>query len=194
MPAYLTPEARDGARRRRRALRLRPLSRPRAGARRTRRGMPPTIARRARAPRRRCATPREGARVARGLGRRSRRVRHGGGGLRGDRERRRRPGARSTSRSCRASPRCWRSRRGSARRSATISARISLSDNLKPWELIERRLDAAAGGGLRHRALQSDLARAALAARQGLRRCCAASAGRDAGDFRPRGRPAGRDA
>ena len=42
---------------------------------------------------------------------------------------------------------------------------LSLSDNLKPWELIERRLDAAAERGLCDRALQSRIARAAVAAR-----------------------------
>ena len=68
-------------------------------------------------------------------------------GLRGDRGRAGRAGDGSSRRSCRGSPRCWRWRRGSARRSATISARISLSDNLKPWELIEARLDAAAAAG-----------------------------------------------
>ena len=82
------------------------------------------------------------------VGRRSRRVRHGGRGAARQidsgaaglaRARRRR--------SCRASPRCSRSRPAPARRSGTISARISLSDNLKPWELIERRLDAAASAG-----------------------------------------------
>ena len=54
-----------------------------------------------------------------------------------------RPGARSRSRSSPASPRCSPPRRARARRSAAISARISLSDNLKPWEVVEARLAAA---------------------------------------------------
>ena len=32
---------------------------------------------------------------------------------------------------------------------------ISLSDRLTPWDMIEKRLDAAAGGGFRHRPVQS---------------------------------------
>ena len=59
----------------------------------------------------------------------------------------RKHGVRSMSRSCRGSPRCSRSRRGLAPRWVTISVRCRLSDNLKPWELVERRLDAAAGAG-----------------------------------------------
>ena len=106
----------------------------------------------------------------------------------------REPGARSTSRSCPASPRCWRSPRASARRSGTISARISLSDNLKPWELIERRLDAAAGAGFVI-ALYNPISRARPwqlgAAFERLRQHLPAV---DAGDLRPRGRPARRAA
>jgi len=68
------------------------------------------------------------------------------------------PGARSMSPSCPASPRCWPWRRGSARRSVT-TLRLSLSDNLKAVELIERRLDAAPRR-LRVRALQSGVSRA----------------------------------
>ena len=75
----------SGARRRRCALRLRPLSRPRACARRPDPPSPPTTARKARAPPRRLRHAAEGAQRRRGLGRRSRRVRHGGGGVRGDR-------------------------------------------------------------------------------------------------------------
>ena len=59
---WLTPEAAGRARRRRRALRLRPLSRPRSGARTARPATPPTIARSARAPRPRSATPRRARR------------------------------------------------------------------------------------------------------------------------------------
>ena len=65
---------------------------------------------------------------------------------------------------------------------------LSLSDNLKPWELIERRLDAAAARRLRHRALQSGLAGAAVAARRRLRAPAPAPAALDAGRLRPRGR------
>ena len=70
---------------------------------------------------------------------------------------------------------------------------ISLSDNLKPWELIERRLDAAAGAGFvialynpvsRARPWQLGKAFALLAP---------PSAGRHAGHLRPRGRAAGRE-
>ncbi len=43
---------------------------------------------------------------------------------------------------------------------------ISLSDNLKPWELILQRLDAAAGAGFVVALVQSRLARAAVAARR----------------------------
>ena len=65
----------------------------------------------------------EGRLVGRRLRRRSRRVRDGGGGDGGDRARARRLGARWRCRSCRGSARCRRRRRGSARRSAAISAR-----------------------------------------------------------------------
>ena len=53
---------------------------------------------------------------------------------------------------------------------------ISLSDNLKPWDVIELRLIGRGGRRLRHRALQSDQQGAALAARPRLRlparACC----------------------
>ena len=81
------------------------------------------------------------------LRRRSRRVRHGGGGLRGRSKQGRKAGARSMSPSCPASRRCLRSRRGSARRSATISARCRCPTISSPGTLVERRLDAAAGAG-----------------------------------------------
>ena len=67
---------------------------------------------------------------------------------------------------------------------------ISLSDNLKPWELIERRLDAAADAGFRPRPLQSHLPRASLATRRGFRSAAAAVAGAHAGRVRSRSRPA----
>ena len=54
------------------------------------------------------------------------------------------PGAISTSGCCPASARCSPPPLGSARRSAMISAPSILSDNLKPWELVERRLRLAA--------------------------------------------------
>ena len=64
---------------------------------------------------------------------------------------------------------------------------LSLSDNLKPWELIERRLDAAAAAGFVialynpvSRARPWQLAKAFALARP-------PSAGRDPRHFRPRG-------
>ena len=70
---------------------------------------------------------------------------------------------------------------------------ISLSDNLKPWELIERRLDAAASAGFVialynpvSRARPGQLAKA-------LKLLVASFAGRHAGDFRPRRGPARRE-
>jgi precorrin-6B methylase 1 len=64
---------------------------------------------------------------------------------------------------------------------------ISLSDNLKPWALVERRLGRGRGR-LRDGALQPDQPRAALAARRGLRHPARAPAGGDARDLRPRDR------
>src|SRR5262249_27984820 len=58
-----------------------------------------------------------------------------------------RPGVASTWRSCPASRRCWRV---AARVGAPLGhdfCALSLSDNLKPWPVIERRLDAAAQAG-----------------------------------------------
>ena len=53
---------------------------------------------------------------------------------------------------------------------------LSLSDNLKPWEVVEARLRAAAGAGFVLGALQSGEPGAAVAARAGVRgaaaRCC----------------------
>ena len=82
-----------------------------------------------------------------------------------------------------------RGRRGSARRSAHDFCAISLSDNLKPWDLVARRLSAACRGRFRHRALQSRLEGAAAAASSTLSRCCASRRPRDGGRFRARGRP-----
>ena len=59
----------------------------------------------------------------------------------------RRPGARSMLLLFPASPRCSRSRRESARRSATISARCRCRIISSHGTLIERRLDAAASAG-----------------------------------------------
>ena len=165
------------------------LSRPRAGARRARRAMPPTTARkraRAAAALRHAA---QGARVAIVSG--------------GD------PGvfamAAAVCEEIEAGPASWRALDVAIVPGITamlaVAARIgaplghdfcalSLSDNLKPWELIERRLDAAARRGLRDRALQSGLARAAVAARRRLRSAAPAAAAVDAGRLRPRGRAA----
>ena len=74
---------------------------------------------------------------------------------------------------------------------------ISLSDNLKPWEIIEKRLRIRRLGSrslrrFRHRALQSDFSKARpWQLGRGLRppaRACRAAA--DAGDLRPRRQPA----
>ena len=95
---------------------------------------------------RRARPRRRGRRRGVGLGRRSRDFRDGGGLDRGGRGRASRRGARSTSRFCRASARCRRRRRGSARRSGHDFCAISLSDNLKPWDVVARRLSCAAEG------------------------------------------------
>ena len=55
---------------------------------------------------------------------------------------------------------------------------VSLSDQLKPWEVVERRLDAAGAADLVARALQPRVAHAARAARRAPSRCCAAIARR----------------
>ena len=81
------------------------------------------------------------------LGRRSRRVRHGGRGAARRSRAGRRPGARSTSPIV---PGITAMLAVAARVGAPLGhdfCAISLSDNLKPWELIERRLDAAAAAG-----------------------------------------------
>ncbi len=121
-PHHLTPEAEVALRDAASALRLWPLSRPRGGARRPK---PPCLRQsRGRRARRERAPPRRARRACRRrLRRRSGRVRHGGGDLRSRSSKVRQAGARSMSRSFPASPRCLRWRRGSARRSATISVR-----------------------------------------------------------------------
>ena len=66
---------------------------------------------------------------------------------------------------------------------------LSLSDNLKPWELIERRLDAAAGAGFVI-ALYNPVSRARpWQFGNAIERLRAAFAGVDAGRVRPRRRP-----
>ena len=90
---------------------------------------------------------RAGRKSRRRFRRRSRRFRHGGRGLRSDRSGTGKFSCARHRRSSPASPRCSPSRRGSARRLGHDFCAISLSDNLKPWPLIERRLDAAAGAG-----------------------------------------------
>ncbi len=68
---------------------------------------------------------------------------------------------------------------------------LSLSDNLKPWELVERRLDAAAGAGFVI-ALYNPVSRARpWQFGQRDRAAAPASAAGDAGRVRPRRRPAG---
>ena len=69
---------------------------------------------------------------------------------------------------------------------------ISLSDNLKPWELVERRLDAAASAGFVI-ALYNPVSRARpWQFGNAIERLRRAFAGVDAGRVRPRRRPAGR--
>ena len=169
------------------ALRLRALSRPRAAARGPDAASVRQPRRRARAPKRRSGRRRPGAHVAMVSG--------------GD------PGvfamAAAVCGEIDAGPAEWRAidvvvvpgitamLAVAARVGAPLGhdfCAISLSDNLKPWDVIERRLDAAAAARLRHRALQPDLEGAALAARRGLRAAVAASCAVDAGRVRPRGR------
>ena len=146
-PRYLTPEAADAL----------------AAARRrfTATGLISTACRRAagqsrhavRQPRGRCARRRRappcraGRECRRRVRRRSRRVRHGGGDLRGNRSRPGQLGARST---CVFVPGITAMLAVAAKIGAPLGhdfCALSLSDNLKPWDLIERRLDAAAGAG-----------------------------------------------
>ena len=187
----MTPEATDAAAARHLVLRLRPLSRPARPARRPDTASPPTTARNCRAPGR----PRQGGRGRdrrRRLGRRSRRLRHGGRRLRGDRGRARPHGAPSTSSVV---PGVTAMLAVAARIGAPLGhdfCAISLSDNLKPWDVIEKRLQAAAQRRLRHRALQPDQQGAPLAARPRLRRAARRPAGRQRRHLRPRRRPARR--
>ena len=103
-----------------------------------------------------------------------------------------RPGARSTSPWCRASPRCRPPRPGSARRSGHDFCAISLSDNLKPWAIVERRLRAAAEGDFVI-ALYNPASKARPRADpRGLRLLRALQGRGDAGRLRPRCRPRGR--
>ena len=69
---------------------------------------------------------------------------------------------------------------------------ISLSDNLKPWDLVLKRLEAAAVRRLYYRALQSCLEGAALAARRSASPHRAAPRRLNAGDLRSRREPARR--
>ena len=70
---------------------------------------------------------------------------------------------------------------------------LSLSDNLKPWELIERRLDAAAAAGFVI-ALYNPVSRARpWQLGKAFDAAAPAFAGCDAGDFRTRGRAARRE-
>ena len=143
---WLTPRGGGRARRSRRALRLRPLSRSRSARGRARRAMHRTTARSMRAPRPRSRHAAEGAHVALVSG--------------GD------PGVFAM-----AAAVCEAIETGPEPGAAldvaivpgvtamlAVAARVgaplghdfcalSLSDNLKPWEVIERRLDAAAAAG-----------------------------------------------
>ena len=69
---------------------------------------------------------------------------------------------------------------------------MSLSDNLKPWEVVEARLRAALARRFRGRALQPDLVGPALAARRGVRDRRRDARPRHAGHLRARRRAAGR--
>ncbi len=95
---------------------------------------------------------------------------------------------RDRARACR---RCRPRRRASARRSGHDFASISLSDILKPWAVVERRLEAAGAADLVARALQPGVADAARAARRGPRGAAPPSRAGDAGRRRARGRRAG---
>ncbi len=187
MRASSRREASERARSGRRALRLRPLSRSRAGAAGP--GAPCVRQSRGGRARRGGAAPCRRRRECRArVGRRSRRVRHGGRG--------------AASRS-RAAPQAWRALDVAIVPGVTamlaVAARVgaplghdfcalSLSDNLKPWELIERRLDAAAGAASSSRSTIRSRARGPGSSARPSRCCAQASAGRDAGGVRPRGR------
>ncbi len=161
-----------GAGRGDRPRRLRPLSRPRARPRRASAATPPTIASSSTARATRSSSRRRAARSP-----------WCRAAIPACSPWRRRCSRRSRRRSGLARPRHQgRARRhgdagGGGRVGAPLGGdfcAISLSDNLKPWATIERRLKAAAAGRFRDRALQPGLDRAAVAARRGLRARCAA--------------------
>ena len=182
--------SRRGAGCRARALWLRALSRSRAGARRARSATHPTIAKSARARPRRCVTRRGGAR--------RHRVRRRSGVF---------AMAAAVCEEIEAGPESWRALDVTIVPGITamlaVAARIgaplghdfcalSLSDNLKPWDLIERRLDAAASAGFVI-ALYNPVSRARPWQFARCHRTAApASAGNDAGRLRPRRRTGGR--
>ena len=171
-PRYLTPRSRRSARRPQSALRLRALSRSRAGARGPEPPSRPTIARKARAPQPRCATPRRAraspsspAAIPASSPWRRRSARRSKPG--------RTAGARSTSQFV---PGITAMLAVAARIGAPLGhdfCAMSLSDNLKPWDADRTPARRGGGRGLRHRALQSGVAGAAVAARQGASSGCA---------------------
>ena len=71
---------------------------------------------------------------------------HGGGGFRGARNGRSRLARARHPRHSRRQRHAWRRRRGSGAPLGHDFCALSLSDNLKPWEVIARRLRAAAEG------------------------------------------------
>ena len=184
-----TGEARGRARRGRGALRLRPLSRPRAGAARP--GPPRLRQPRGARPRRRGARPR---------GRRAPASRWSRAAIPASSPWPRRCARRSTP-----GPPAWRAVDLAVIPGVTamlaVAARvgaplghdfcaISLSDNLKPWALIERRLAAAAEAGFVI-ALYNPVSKARpTPARRRLRDARPAPPGDDAGGLRPRRRAA----
>ena len=72
-----------------------------------------------------------------------------------------------------------RRRAGSARRSGHDFCVLSLSDRLKPWDVVARPAAAAAAADLVHRDLQPGVEGAPAAARRGARRCCWSTASPD---------------
>ncbi|MEZ5890585.1 MAG: SAM-dependent methyltransferase [Xanthobacteraceae bacterium] len=124
-----------------------------------------------------------------GLGRRSRRVCDGGGSVRRDRER----AAAWRELDLMIVPGITAMLAVAARIGAPLGhdfCALSLSDNLKSWELIERRLERRGRRRLRPCALQSGLARPPLAAWRGAGTSAAAASGDHARRVRPRRRPA----
>ncbi len=152
---------------------------------------PPSVRqpRRRRARRRRAGSRRTRRKYRRRLRRRSRRLRHGGRHLRTDRIR---AGRLARARCCLCSrhyrdARCRGADRRSARSRFLRAVAVRQSQAVGPG-----RAPARCRGerGLRHRALQSGLAGAAMAVRQGDRTAAPAFAAVDAGRVRPRRRPA----